>query len=55
MIRERRGSHCKSDESTDRGIEKRFTAMLPKAVWTLAKVRHSKGITFKEMLCKYNM
>jgi hypothetical protein len=30
-IRERRESHCKSDESTDRGTEKRFPEVLPNA------------------------
>jgi hypothetical protein len=38
MIRERRGSHCKSSESTDRRIEKWLPGMLPKVLKTLAKV-----------------
>jgi hypothetical protein len=32
VIHEHRGSHCKSDESTDRGIEKWFSGMLPEAL-----------------------
>jgi hypothetical protein len=38
MIHERQGSHCKSDESTDRGIEKWFPGMLPKVLKPWAKV-----------------
>jgi hypothetical protein len=34
------GSHCKCDDSTDIGIEKRFPEMLSKAVWMLVKVCH---------------
>jgi hypothetical protein len=39
-IRERRDSLCKSNESTDRGIENRFPRMPPKALRTLAKACH---------------
>jgi hypothetical protein len=40
MICEHQGSHRKIDESTDRGIKKRFTGMFPEALWALAKVCH---------------
>jgi hypothetical protein len=39
-IREHRGCHCKSDESTDGGIDKWVSGMLANAIWTLAKVYH---------------
>jgi hypothetical protein len=45
------GSHHKSDESTDRGIEKLFPGMLPKGLQMLAKVPLPKGTALK-MLCK---
>jgi hypothetical protein len=47
MIRERRG-HCKSDDSTDRGIEKLFPGMLLEASGTLAEVSQPKEATSKE-------
>jgi hypothetical protein len=33
------GSHCKSDESTQRGMIKWFPGILPKALWTLLSVK----------------
>jgi hypothetical protein len=47
MIRERRGSHGKSDESTDRDIAKRFPGLLPKALRTLAEAPLSRGTALK--------
>jgi hypothetical protein len=41
MIQKHKGSHCKSYERIDRGIEKWFPIVLPKALWTLIKVHHS--------------
>jgi hypothetical protein len=37
-VSELRGSRCKSDESTGRGIEKWFRGMLPEALWTLVEL-----------------
>jgi hypothetical protein len=50
-VRERRGSRCKNNKSTDRGVEKWFPGMLPKA---LRSVSLPKGIAIlmMEMLCK---
>jgi hypothetical protein len=39
-IRECWGSHCKSNDSTDRVIKKWFPEMLPKVLQTLEKVCH---------------
>jgi hypothetical protein len=41
-------SHCKSDMSTDRGIEKWFPGMLPKALQMSEKVCHCP----RELLCR---
>jgi hypothetical protein len=45
MVRDRRESHCKDDESTDIGIQgfHRFPGMLAKALRTLAEVCHCPG------------
>jgi hypothetical protein len=39
-IHELRPNHSTNNESTDRGIEKRFPGMLPRALQMLAKVCH---------------
>jgi hypothetical protein len=48
-----RGSHCKSDNSNDRGIEKWCPGMLQKALPNVGKsVSLPKGTILMEMLCK---
>jgi hypothetical protein len=42
-------SHCKTDERSDRGVEKWFPGMLPKPLWTLAVVYYCLG----ELLWSY--
>jgi hypothetical protein len=43
MIFKCQGSHHKSGESADKGIEKWFPGLLPKALRTLAKVCHCQA------------
>jgi hypothetical protein len=45
-------SHSKKNKSTDKGIEKWFPGMLPKALQTLARVSQPKETTLKAVLCK---
>jgi hypothetical protein len=51
LIRKRWGSNCKRDESTDRGIEKWFPGMFPKALGTLEKVCHCLRKLLQRKFC----
>jgi hypothetical protein len=50
-IRKRRWLNCKSDESTEGGIENCFPGMLPKALWTLAKACHCLRELLQRKFC----